>query len=145
MDYLLYWKSFWSESGGRPPAKRDWYTDRKWLWEKAARGDRFWVVITAPKKAPGQWRLLERLEVAKPDSNVRRSGRKYRIVGSRKRSRVFDFAEGQGDVAPVLRRLDFSTGRRLTLAGSAIGRCIRNPRRLTPEDAQKLEDFASRL
>jgi hypothetical protein len=145
MDYLLYWKSFWSENGGRPPKSRDWYTDRKWLWEKAVRGDRFWVVITAPKEAHGQWRLLERLEVAKPDSAVRRSGRKYRIVASRKGSRIFDFAEGQGDVAPVLRCLDFSTGRRLRLEGSGIGRAIRNPRRLTEEDARKLEDFASRL
>src|SRR4030095_9978606 len=99
-------------------------------------------VITAPKKAPGQWRLLERLEVAKPDSIVRRSGRKYRIAGGRKRSRVFDFAEGQSDVAPVLRRLDFSTGRRLTLAGSAIGRSIRKPGRLPTQDARAPERFA---
>ena len=145
MDYLLYWKSFWSENRGKRPSGRDWFTDSRWLWKNAARGDRFWVVVTAPKSAPGEWRLLERLEVARPDPAMRRSGRKYRIAASRKQSRVFDFVEPQIDAAPVLRTLDFSSGRRLKDAGSAIGRSIRNPRRLTAEDVAKLEEFASRL
>ncbi len=145
MDYLLYAKTFWSENGGRKPAGRDWHTDRRWLWQKASRGDRLWVVIAAPKEAPGEWRLLERLEVARRDPAVRRSGRKYRIVGSRKRSRAFDFARNAPDLAPILKRLEFSSGNRVQHTGSAIGRSIRTPRRLTPEDVDKLESFASRL
>ena len=145
MDYLLYWKTFWSEHGGRGPFRHDWPTDRRWLWQNASRGDRYWIVIAASKNAPGEWRLLERLEVARRDTAVGKGRRKYRIVGDRKRSRVFAFADGQRDAAVVLKRLEFSSGNRITREGSAIGRSIRTPRRLTPGDVAKMEKFAARL
>jgi hypothetical protein len=145
MDYLLYWKTFWSENAGRPASTRDWFTDQKWLWQKVERGDRLWIVVAAPKDADGQWRLRGRLEVAKADPRVRRSPFKYRIAGSREGSLTFDVAEKQRDVGPVLKRLAFSSGRRLKLRGRAIGQAIRNARRLTPEDAARLEDFSEGL
>jgi len=145
MDYLLYAKTFWSERGNGRASTHDWYTDRRWLWKRVSRGDRLWVVIAGPKETPGEWRLLEKLEVAKSDPSVRRSGRRYRIVGSRKRSQGFDFGESQEDVAPVLKRLEFSSGRRVEYAGTEIGRSIRTPRRLTLEDVAKLEEFAAKL
>jgi hypothetical protein len=145
MDYLLYAKSFWSERDGRKRVTHAWDTDCRWLWKSARRGDRLWIVIAAPKEAAGEWRLLERLEVARPDPAVRRSGRKYRIAGSPRKSRAFDYGEAQRDLAPVLKRLEFPTGRRIQETGSAIGRNIRGPRRLTGEDVSKLEAFAARL
>jgi len=145
MDYLLYWKTFWTEHGGKRPFRAEWPTDRKWLWEKAARGDRYWVVIAAPKNVPGQWRLLQQLEVARRDSRVGKGGRKFRIVGDRRKSRVFAFADGQGDAARVLKRLDFSSGHPITRSGTDIGRSIRTPRRLTSADVKKMEKFAARL
>jgi len=145
MDYLLYWKTFWSENGGRKASGRGWDTDQRWLWERVERGDRLWIVVAAPKEAAGEWRLRGLLEVAKADPRIRRSGRKYRIAGSREGSRTFDVAAKQRDVGPVLRRLAFSSGRRLKLQGSAIGQAIRNARRLTAEDGARLEDFSSGL
>ena len=145
MDYLLYWKTFWSEHGGRRPFRPEWPTDRRWLWQKAARGDRYWIVVAAPKEAPGQWRLLEKLEIARPDRAVGRGPRKFRILGDRKRSRVFDFADGQRDAASVLKRLEFSSGNPITRTGTDIGRSIRTPRRLTERDVAKMEKFAARL
>jgi hypothetical protein len=145
MDYLLYARSFWSERDGLKPFAHDWHTDCRWLWKKARRGDRLWIVIAAPQEAAGEWRLLERLEVARPDPAVRRSGRRFRIAGNHRTSRIFDYGGGQPDVAPVLKRLAFPTGRRIQETGSAIGRSIRAPRRLTEEDVSKLEAFAARL
>jgi hypothetical protein len=145
MDYLLYWKTFWSEHGDRGPIRAEWPTDRRWLWEKASRGDRYWVVIAAPKKEPGHWRLLQKLEVARRDSNVGKGDRKFRIVGDRTKSRVFDFADRRPDAAAVLKRLEFSSGRPITRTGTGIGRSIRTPRRLTPADVKKMEKFAARL
>jgi hypothetical protein len=145
MDYLLYARTFWSERDGVKPFAHDWHTDCRWLWRKARRGDRLWIVIAAPKEAAGEWRLLERLEVARPDPAVRRNGRKYRIVGSPRKSRAFDYGERQRDLAPILKRLEFPTGRRIQETGSAIGRSIRGPRRLADADIERLEAFASRL
>ena len=145
MDYLLYAKTFWSRRDGRKPLARGWDTDCRWLWKNARRGDRLWIVIAAPKEAAGEWRLLGRMDVARPDPAVRRSGRKYRIAGNRRASRTFEIGDDQPDVGPVLKRLAFPTGRRIQEAGSAIGRSIRGPRRLTDEDVSKLEAFALTL
>jgi len=145
MDYLLYWKTFWAEHGGKRAFRSEWPTDRKWLWDRAARGDRYWVVVAAPRESPGQWRLLEKLEVARPDRAVGRGPRRYRIVADRKRSRVFEVASGEHDAAPVLKSLEFSSGNRITRTGTDIGRSIRTPRRLTDRDVVKMEKFAARL
>ncbi|HTO77304.1 MAG TPA: hypothetical protein VMQ61_14595, partial [Thermoanaerobaculia bacterium] len=88
---------------------------------------------------------LQQLEVARRDSRVGKGGRKFRIVGDRRKSRVFAFADGQGDAARVLKRLDFSSGHPITRSGTDIGRSIRTPRRLTSADVKKMEKFAARL
>lgn len=141
--YLLYWKTFWEENGGRRPLRNEWWTNRAWLWNRISSGDRIWLVVKAQAER-GEWCLLQRLDVLRAASERTSTKRKFGIYGNPETAVEFQL-NGQPDFAHLLHQFEFSTGRRLNLSGAEIGRALQSPRRLASQDVLLLEKFAAQL
>jgi hypothetical protein len=143
-DFLAYWKDYWRDIAKDTHAVNHyWHTANKSFFDKAQRGDVLWVVVSAGKRHPHQWRLIQRLVVRSKRIN-RGAKRPFQIVGSRKRTETFAIA-AQPDFTGVLRTLQFSTGKKIRAKGRAIGNTLQTLRRLTAGDAEQLEKYSQSL
>ena len=143
-DFLVYWKDYWRDTRENPNAiDRYWHTANETFFDEARPGASLWVVVSGGKDDPGEWRLLQRIVIrAKAENNDEK--RPYEIIGNRRRSQVFDM-NAEPDLAPLLRKLEFRTGKKITARGNAIGNTLQTARPLTPSDVVLLEDYSAKF
>lgn len=143
-NYLLYWKYFWSDIAFEPTAFNErWHTARESFWYKVQQGDSLWVVVSGGEQFSDEWRLLQRIVVQEKfyNQNVKR---KYGITGDAAISQRFEVST-QSDLTPLLQRLVFVSGRKLTVSGRAIGNALQTIRPLSEADGLLLEEYARNL
>lgn len=138
-DYLLYWKTFWFEDFSN--AIHDWHTDNWNFYNNVEAGDIFWVVTNGGHEAPSEWRLISRSVVAMKSPVVKLKSRRYHIIADNERSVLFDLT-WQGDFAPTLKQLNFTSGKKIKSSGKLIGRTLQIARRLTEEDVEIVSNYA---
>jgi hypothetical protein len=140
-EYLVYWKYYWSDEPDEP-GYFGWACANERLYDAVEPGDVFWVVVTGGPKHLGEWRLLERIVVKSkrdaPDEDVGYG--RFIFEGDAKQTERFRPA-ALPDFAPVLRSLEFHSGKAIELDGSLIGRAIQSPRRLAPADSKRIRQY----
>jgi hypothetical protein len=143
-DYLVYWKRFWKDGGHEAPnLDYFWHTSWKPLPYQVQPNDRLWVLTTGGRRRPTEWRLLQRLSVQNIVPTPR-GAYAFKIIGDDKKSQTFDF-ENERDIAALLRRLKFRSGRRITGKGLDIGVSLRLPRALAGSDSVLLDHYCRTL
>jgi len=142
-DYLLYWKHFWKDSKIDPVFDEQWHIGQKSFFDRVRLGDNFWVVISGDVNHPNKWMLLTRITVLQKKVKSR-PGRPYQMSGNRETSLRFDF-DSQKDFAPILRKLEFASGKRIFAQGRLIGNFIQNLRILSPNDSNLLIEYTKNI
>jgi hypothetical protein len=117
-----------------------WQTANRTFFEEVIPNDSLWVVASAGKNHPGEWRLLQRI-VARDKVVNKGKRRPYEIIGNRQSSQEFDI-EAQPDLSTLLHKLEFRTGRKIIARGTAIGNTLQAIRPLTPSDAVLLASYS---
>jgi 5-methylcytosine-specific restriction endonuclease McrA len=147
-DCLLYWKYFRTDFERDPTSLNcEWNSGNRNLLTYVNKGDTLWVVVSGGTDYPGEWRLLQQIVVmdVKDDAKAQRAGRfRYHAIGDPSRSPIYCF-DLQGDLTPVLRKLQFTGGKPIQQEGALIGRALQSIRRLTPADASRLQKHAKTL
>ena len=136
--YMVYWKTFWDDIDSPLQVKCDWYTNKRDFFEGLRRGDSLWVVTSGEESHGYEWRLLQRLfvDTLDPVPSDSHYGR-FRIIGNPLLSQLFD-PDNQADFTPILKHLEFSTGKSIEFTGRKIGQALQSPRALSPIDADTL-------
>jgi len=89
--------------------------------------------------------LIQQVFVSHQDPNPPPSEHgPYRIVGDAQQSQIFD-PDLQANFVPVLKQLQFASGRNITLHDREIGRAIQTARRLSTSDTTLLKKHALTL
>jgi hypothetical protein len=143
-DYLAYWVPFWDDTeGDLSVVVHNWFTNRKYFFGQVKPGDNIWVVVTGGSRHSDEWRLLQRVYVRALEY---KKGEKfsYWAVGDDDKSELFDPDE-QIDFAPMLRKLKFASGKRITGRGRKIGTLLRAIRPLSDSDVVLLQEYAHKL
>ncbi len=146
---LAYWKIFWNEQEWHRDAASRQLTllaikesrrqngygfEHRNVQSQIAEGENLWVIGRgAPPRMPHheEWRLLLRVCVGgfRTDSSIRLRPFVYRI-----QPRNFDLFDpfDQPDLAPLLKRLEFASGKKIPtdVSGGAIGKYLRHARPL---------------
>ncbi len=144
-DYLVYWQSFWNDVDDPAEVVHDWYTKNETFYNQIERGDNLWVVVSGGQDSPGEWRLLQRIYVASRDPHLQQSQYgPYHVIGDEQQGKVFD-PSLQPDFAPLLKKLRFASGNRITLSGGQIGQALQSIRRLSDSDVVLLREYAEML
>jgi hypothetical protein len=143
-DYLLYWKSFWRATENNL-FDRDfrWHTKQDGFWRNVEAGDNLWTIASGGDYAPDEWRLVDRIVAREKFTNFDFDW-PFGIIGDPARSEAYD-VEMQPDLTPLLLRLEFESGMRLSVHGRAIGNAIQKHRRLSVADSLLLKDYARGL
>ena len=138
-DYLLYWKEYWEDPMLDSAASMIyWHTGKQGFWNEVRKGDTFWIVSSGGPEAQSEWRLLRKMIVdAKSHSN--QIDRPYRFEASEQN--VHSFSLDQPDFSPMIRNLEFASGRRIVGTGRRIGNAIQLPRLLNPADRNLLDEY----
>jgi hypothetical protein len=144
-SWLVYWQVFWSEWKEYGPRIYTiiYHTRSKWFYNAVRSGDDFWLVVSADGRNLGVWRLAMRFTVRGKSFNQSK-WRPYKFVPELRGCDLFCL-DGQADLAPVLRKLTFASGRRITATGRLIGGSLQTPRRLASRDLSILQDRALTL
>lgn len=146
--YLVYWHTYWQdEENGTAQVTPAWYTDNRKFYDRVEKKDNLWVVVNGGKKAPGEWRLIQRFILSKVNPSQVESGwGRYEIIGYRKGNQVFDI-EQQPDFTAILWMLEFSTGNHINYLGRKIGQSLQThgQRVLTESDVVLLEKYSKQL
>jgi hypothetical protein len=87
-----------------------------------------------------EWRLAQRISV----KEIRSNNGEFHTKGDVKNSQTFD-VDKQSDLTPILRKLNFASGKRITARGKLIGRSIQRNRPLAESDVVLLEQYAKKL
>lgn len=134
-EYLVYWKYYWDDTEGDAPGQFRWASANERFYDAIEPGDALWVVIRGGPDHPGEWRLLERNVVSQKsiDTDGDDGYGRFTFEGDADTSERFRPGEFP-DFTPVLQSLQFSTGKRIELQGSLIGRALQSPRRLADDD-----------
>jgi hypothetical protein len=147
-DCLVYWKScsaeltqFTSDNPG--PWNFHYNSKSRLLFDQIKRGENLWIVVFDTAPPPGDWLLIERLSVMDKNHNLKLV-RPYQIVGDPKKSVSFDIRR-QSDLTPVLRELNFVTGKKILASGIKIALSFQYIRPLTTEDNALLERYSKDL
>jgi hypothetical protein len=144
-DYLVYWKTYKIGESVPSFAGGSWATTSKAFYSRVRKGDRIWVVVTAGKRAPKEWRLLAQFTVEKRGTGKTPYGelQMYARAGS---SRAYKL-DPQPDLAAILRLLSFRGGKRIRVKGGAIGNALQSNgyRALSEKDADVLMAYAATL
>jgi len=144
-DYLLYWKTFWDKVINLEDVSHDWHTKNVRFYRQVQKGDNFWVVISGGRDYYNEWRLLSRSCVARPNPRrVNTQHGQYHIISDEQRSELFD-PYIQDDFAPILKQLDFASGKKIKKSGREIGQTLEVARRLTDTDVEILKRSAQKL
>lgn len=143
-NYLLYWKYFWEDIADNPSAFNElWHTRQEGFWNKVKSGDSLWVVISGGSQFPDEWRLLQRIVVQEKFTNFSFE-RPYGIIGNEKTGQHYDVST-QFDLTPLLHKLEFLSGKKITANGRAIGNAIQAIRPLSENDGLLLNEYAQKL
>jgi hypothetical protein len=142
-DYLVYWKVFWDEARNLNQEGYDWHTNDADFYNQVCSGDRLWVVVSGGSKYQNEWRLIQ-LIVVFDRERLRTEFGDYHIIGDEARSFFFDIYS-QADFTPILKKLNFASGKKIINDGREIGFAIQRIRRMAVEDAHLLERYAQRL
>ena len=145
--YLVYWKTYWSQTDAGFPPRAFWSTDSEVFHSKVHPGDRLWVVIPAPEPHPDQWRLLGKIWVRR--RNPERSPSPWgdlHIEGDPDRSVFYD-PSAQPDFTAVLLLLEFEGHTPIPVIGPQIGKSLQSHghRTLTDRDIVLLEEYGKAL
>jgi hypothetical protein len=143
-DYLMYWKYFWQDMQEHPDSFNDkWHTRNESFFNQVERGNSLWVVVSGGLRYPEEWRLLQRIVVAEKFVNYDYE-RPYGILGDPGKGQKFDI-EAQTDLTPLLHKLEFVSGRRITAKGRGIGNALQTIRPLSESDTALLKQYANTL
>lgn len=142
-DCLVYWKEFWEDMKEGLEWGTDYYTRSPYFFNQITPGDSLWVIVSGGPAHPGEWRLLQRIVVKELKFNAS-DFRPYSVVGAPRKAQSFDI-NSQPDVTPLLLKLEFRSGRKLRVEGSAIGNALQAIRPLTDSDSTLLREFAATL
>lgn len=139
-DCLVYWKVYWEQRKQPDAFIPDWYTRYKYFPNQVDIGDNLWVVVWGGEDHPDKWRLIQRISV----KDVVFNNGEFHAKGDVKNSQTFD-VKNQSDLTPILRKLNFASGKRITARGKLIGRSIQRSRPLSDSDVILLEQYAKTL
>jgi len=148
-DFLLYRKNYWKDLEKDSNCIDEiWHTGQKPFFDKVEQGDSLWVVVTDGSHHPAEceWRLLQRMVVQEKSVDYRDEyhDRPYRTDGDYEKGQRFD-VEAQFDLTPLLHKLDFKSGRRITDTGKKIGNSLQKIRPLSESDSALLKEYAKDL
>jgi hypothetical protein len=133
---LTLLENFWADASDFNSVGHDWHTDNRNFYGNVEAEDIFWVVTSGGPESPSEWRLIERIVVANKNPGlVKTKHGHFHIIGDNERSVFFDLT-WQNDFAPILRQLNFVSGKRIRSSGKLIGRTLQVARRLTKEDVE---------
>ena len=142
-DIITYLQHFWKDRRSEANVQHEWGTQGPQLHAQIRPGDIIWVVTTGGPDTLDKWRLfqkivMDRLFVDPICSYL------YRIAGKEDQCAVYRL-EGQPDLAPLLQRLLFSSGRRITAMGRRIGQALQTTRPLIEADSELFRQHADSL
>jgi len=138
-DCLVYWKVFPQQYQelGRAAMTPNWNTAYEYFPDLVKDGDNLWVVI----RRVDLWYLIQRISI----KDVFFDG-VWRVEGDPCKSEVFDVRmRNQPDFTPILRQLNFASGKKITKIGGMIGTQIQRPRPLSDADVVLLSNYAKTL
>lgn len=142
-DYLLYWKTFWTESTFESASENhDWHTTKASFWDEVVIGDTFWIVIVGGPGFEDEWRLLQKMTVS---AKWRNDNLNRPYVFSSQSDRLSTFSLDQSDFSQVLRSFKFTSGKSISATGRRIGNALQSPRRLNSEDTQTLQEYSKNI
>jgi len=147
-DCLIYWKAcsaelneFTSDNPG--PWNFHYHSNSRHLFDQIERGENLWIVVFDTLPPPGDWLLIEKISVMEK-KHTPELPRSYQIVGDPKQSLSFDIRK-QSDLTPVLRKLNFVTGKTILASGAKIAHTLQCIRPLTSEDSALLQHYSKDL
>jgi hypothetical protein len=140
-DCLIYWKDCSAEreqfdSDEPGPWNFYYHTKQRRLFDHIKKGDNIWVVVFDSQPPPGDWLLIQRISIVEKRHQPSFE-RPYQVVGDPVQSEIFDI-RGQTDLTPILRQLNFTTGRRISSQGARIAQSLQTIRALTSGDRARL-------
>jgi hypothetical protein len=144
--FLGYMQHFWnvdSHHGYLQTVKHAWGTLSDYFHKLVKEGDTLWIVVSGGPQFPGEWRLLQVVEIEERYYDPK-DPTPYCAKGSIERSKVF-YPDRQADLTPLLKELDFDSGKKIEQEGRRVGLTLQSLRRLTDEDGKLLQEYASRL
>jgi len=145
--YMVYWRTYWSDTDGEFPPPAFWSTDSQVFHSKVNPGDRIWILIPAQQPMHDQWRLLGRVyaKEREPEPRSSRWGR-YHIAGDPERSTFYDPAR-QPDFTAILLLLQFESQTPIRVIGPQIGKSFQSHghRTLSDRDIVLLEEYGAAL
>lgn len=144
-SWLVYWQVFWDDWSKYGPNIYSiiYHTRSKWFYKAVKPGDDVWLVVSGGRSNPGLWYLATRFTVRRK-SFGRSKWRQYRLLPELREWDLFCL-DRQADMSPILRRLAFASGRRISVRGGLIGMFLQTPRRLATQDLSTLRGHMSRL
>jgi len=147
-DCLIYWKDCSAErdqfdSDEPGPWNFHYHTRQKSFFDQIKKGENIWVVVFDVQPPPGDWLLIERISV-KEKRHIPEFGRSYQVIGDPENSVFFDIRK-QSDLAPLLHKLSFVTGKKILASGAKIAQSLQSIRPLTSGDSTLLQSYAQRL
>ena len=122
-----------------------WGTQTEYVHQMVEPGDTIWVVTRGGPGHEQAWRLLQKVVVARNWYDTERKDNfRYRVAEDEALSAVYD-PEDQTDLTPLLHKLDFASGKRITASGAKIGQSLQTVRPLTWHSGGLLEAYAAKL
>lgn len=140
-EYLVYWKYRWDDELDLP-GQFGWASASKRFYDGVGRGDALWVVVPGGPDHPDEWRVLERIVVSRKDIDPEGDDNygRYIFKGDPKKSERFH-PDRLPDFTPVLKSLDFASGKRIGLDGALIGRALQTQRPLADADPPRIRRY----
>ena len=141
--FLIYFKNYWDAMKGPYALVNEWGTKTTRFHQIVKPRDTLWVIIQAGPSAPDEWRLLQKIQI---ESLYRDPANEYsyRARGDEKASSIFD-PKVQSDLVPLLKRLNFASGKKIELSGRKIAKALQFIRKLCEEDTALLSKYATSL
>jgi hypothetical protein len=154
-DCLVYWQRYKRAINGfgeddeeyREIATAHWATSSEKFLRQVKPRDSLWVVVWAEGKHTNGWRLLQRIylrERPKLNRLIQSDDGEYHVDGDLRKSQLFRLY-GQSDFTPILRKMTFRSGKRITAKGRRIGNSIQSIRPLSDFDVVLLQNYVRKL
>jgi hypothetical protein len=143
--FLAYLQHYWEDL--KHPAKviPGWGTKSDYVHRMVKPGDVIWVVTRGGPGHEDEWRLLQKVVVARNWYDTERKDNfRYRVAEDEAFSAVYDPTD-QGDLTPLLHKLDFASGKRIMASGGKIGQSLQTVRPVTSHSGTLLEAYAAKL
>jgi hypothetical protein len=144
--FLGYMQHFWkvdSHHGHPQTVNHAWGTLSDYFHKLVHEGDTLWIVVTGGLRYPDEWRLLQVVAIDEKYYDPQ-NPTPYCAQGNVEKSKVF-YPDSQADLTPLLRELEFASGKQIEEQGRQIGLKLQSLRRLTDSDGKLLQEYANRL